>query len=156
MCKINILYSVEQIKTAHFTEFVDIQGLCTELTFSKTFYEHFTYYDHFFMLESLFRAWRYCRPLTRFSRPAPLVVTKAGRHFSAPGTESVPFLSGGCSSSASHSWRRFLVSLWVSARCSEQVQLCLSWMICFLMESIWVFWKSTTKEKRNMLNKSTV
>ncbi len=106
------------------------------------------------MFESLFRPWRYRRALARFSRPAPLVVTKAGRHFSAPGAESVPFLRGGCPSSPSPSWRRFLVSVRVSGRCSEQVQLHLRWMISFLMESIWVLWKSTTKEKRIMVNKN--
>ncbi len=107
------------------------------------------------MFDSLFRPLRYRRPLDRFSRPAPLVVTKAGRHFSAHGTESVPFLRGGCPSSPSPSWRRFLVSVRVSGRCSEQVQLHLRWMISFLMESIWVLWKSATKEKkRHMVNKN--
>lgn len=64
------------------------------------------------------------------------------------------FLRGGCPSSPSPSWRRFLVSVRVSGRCSEQVRLHLRWMISFLMESIGVLWKSAAKEKRIMVNKN--
>lgn len=139
MCKIKILYSVELIKTVHFTEVLQNTGLNMHC---GNFLKH-VYYDYFFTLESLFRALRYWRPLARFSRPAPLVVTNDGRAFSGRGAESVPFLSGGCPSSPSPSWRRFLVS---ARELRGFVLVQLHWMTSFLTESTWALWKFVIKK----------